>query len=59
MLEDNYDTFVNSNAAKVFAKEKGIIDSPGRLHERCEYYIKDFGYNAEEASESPPVGTTV
>ena len=50
ILEDNYDTFVNSNAAKVFAKEKGIIDSPGRLHERCEYYIKDFGYNAEEAS---------
>ena len=29
---------------------QGIIDSPGRLHERCEYYIKDFGYNAEEAS---------
>ena len=50
ILEDNHDTIVNSNAAKVFAKEKGIIDSPGRLHERCEYYIKDFGYNAEEAS---------
>ena len=50
MLEDLFDTFVNSNVAKVFAKEKGIIDSPGRSHERCEYYIKDFGYNAEEAS---------
>lgn len=50
ILEDNYDTFVNSNVAKVFAKEKGIIDSPGRLHERCEFYIKDFGYDAKEAS---------
>ena len=36
--------------AKVFTKEKGIVDSPGRLHEKCEYYIKDFGYDAEKAS---------
>lgn len=50
MLEDLYDTFVNSDVAKVFTKEKGIIDSPGCLHEKCEYYIKDFGYDAEEAS---------
>lgn len=50
MLEDLYDKFVNSEVAKVFTKEKGIIDSPGCLHEKCEYYIKDFGYDAEEAS---------
>ena len=50
MLEDLYDKFVNSEVAKVFTKEKGIIDSPGCLHEKCEYYIKDFGYGAEEAS---------
>lgn len=50
MLEDLFDTFVNSEVAKVFTKEKGIIDSPGKLHEKCEYYIKDFGYDAEEAS---------
>ena len=50
MLEDLYDTFVNSDVAKVFTKKKGIIDSPGRLNEKCEYYIKDFGYDAEEAS---------
>lgn len=50
MLEDLYDTFINSDVAKFFIKEKGIIDSPGHLHEKCEYYIKDFGYDAEEAS---------
>ena len=50
ILEDLFNTFVNSNVAKVFTKEKGIIDSPGHLHEKCEYYIRDFGYNAEEAS---------
>lgn len=37
MLEDLYDKFVNSEVAKVFTKEKGIIDSPGCLHEKCEY----------------------
>ena len=50
MLEDLYDKFVNSEVAKIFTKVKGIIDSPGCLHEKCEYYIKDFGYDAEEAS---------
>ena len=50
MLGDLYDTFVNSDVAKVFTREKGFIDSPGYLHEKCEYYIKDFGYDAEEAS---------
>lgn len=50
MLEDLFDTFVNSETAKVFTKEKGIIDSPGRQHEKCEYYIRDFGYDAEEAA---------
>ena len=50
MLGDLYDKFVNSEVAKVFTKEKGIIDSPGCLHEKCEYYIKDFGYDSEEAS---------
>ena len=50
MLEDLYDKFVNSEVAKVFTKGKGIIDSPGCLHEKCEYYSKNFGYCAEEAS---------
>ena len=50
MLEDLYDKFVNSEVAKIFTTVKGIIDSPGCLHEKCEYYIKDLGYDAEEAS---------
>lgn len=50
ILGELYDSFVNSDVAKVFTKEKGIIDSPGCTHEKCEYYIKDFGYDAEEAS---------
>ena len=50
ILEDLYDKFVNSMVAKVFTKEKCIVDSPGSLHEKCEYYIKDFGYDAEKAS---------
>lgn len=50
MLGNLYGKFVNSEVAKVFTKEKGIIDSPGCLHQKCEYYIKDFGYDAEEAS---------
>lgn len=50
MLEDLYDRFVHSEVAKVFTKEKGIIDSPRCIQEKCEYYIKDFGYDAEEAS---------
>ena len=50
MLGELYDSFVHSDAAKVFTKENGIIDSPACPHEKCEYYIKDFGYDAEEAS---------
>lgn len=50
MLEDLYDKFVNSEVTKVFTKEKGIIDSPECLREKCEYYIKGFGYDAEAAS---------
>ena len=50
MLEDLYDKFVNSEVAKIFTKVKGIIDSPGCLHEKCEYYIKGFGYDTKEAS---------
>ena len=50
MLEDLYDKFVNSEVAKVFTKGKGIIDRPGCLHEKCEYYIKDYGYDTKEAS---------
>ena len=50
ILGDMYDAFVESDVAKVFTKEKGVIDSPDCLHEKCEYYIKDFGYDAQEAS---------
>lgn len=50
ILEEKYDTFVNSELAKVFTKKKGVIDTPGCLQEKCVYYIKDFGYDAEEAS---------
>ena len=36
ILGELYDTFVNSDVAKVFTKEKGVIDSPACLHEKCE-----------------------
>ena len=50
ILGDYYASFTQSDVAKVFTRGKGIIDSPGCLHEKCEYYIKDFGYDADEAS---------
>ena len=50
ILGSYYATFTQSDVAMVFTRGKGIIDSPGCLHEKCEYYIKDFGYDADEAS---------
>lgn len=50
MLESRYEAFEVSEVAKYFCKEKGVIDSPGHLHEKCEFYIRDFGYDSEEAS---------
>ena len=50
ILEDLYEPFEGSHVAAVFAKEKGIVDTPGHPGEKCMFYIKDFGYDAEEAS---------
>ncbi len=50
ILESLYESFEKSHVAKSFTKESGVVDTPGHPGERCEFYIKDFGYDAEEAS---------
>lgn len=50
ILESLYESFEKSHVAKSFTKESGVVDTLGHPGERCEFYIKDFGYDAEEAS---------
>lgn len=50
ILEDLYESFEKTHVATAFTKERGVVDTPGNPGEKCEFYIKDFGYDAEEAS---------
>ena len=50
ILGDFYELFKKSKVATIFTKEKGIVDTPGHPEKKCEFFIKDFGYDAIEAS---------